>query len=404
MNSAINPVNASKNYERKKMLRIGLVCPYSLTIPGGVQSQVLGLARELRRMGHEARVLGPCDGPPPEPFVTPLGNSLPTAANGSTAPLAPDPAAALRTIRAINDEAFDILHLHEPIAPGPTQTALLLRLAPMIGTFHAAGDIAWYGRINKGVNWLASHLDVRVAVSPQARELANRYMGGEYEILFNGIESELYARPNISRSAEKIVFFCGRYEPRKGLAELLEAFTKLADDVKLWIASDGEGIAALKQKYAHDDRISWLGRITDEDKIDRLAQCSVFCAPSLHSESFGIVVLEAMASGTPVVASSLEGYRNVGTHDVNAWLVEPGDIAELAEGLTRVLSDQKLAKKLSDGGLIRASELAMSRLAEIYVEMYHAVLEREQFSPNHHPKNRVVRLFSDRVLRKNPAL
>lgn len=384
------------------MLRIGLVCPYSLTIPGGVQAQVLGLARELRRMGHEARVLGPCDGPPPEPFVTPLGNSLPTAANGSTAPLAPDPSAALRTVRAINDEDFDILHLHEPIAPGPPMTALLLRLAPMVGTFHAAGDIAWYGRINKGVNWLASHLDVRVAVSAQARELAHRYLGGEYEILFNGIESEMYARPNIKRNEGKIIFFCGRHEPRKGLAELLAAFAKLEGDTKLWIASDGDGISLLKAKYAHDTRISWLGRITDEDKINRLAQCSVFCAPSLHSESFGIVVLEAMASGAPVVASSLEGYRNVGTHDVNSWLVEPGDINELAEGLARVLSDKILARKLSDGGLIRAGELSMRRLAEIYIDMYHTVLEREQYDPDHHPKSRIVRLFSDRVLRKNP--
>jgi len=403
VNSAddLNQVKSSR-YTRKKMLRIGLVCPYSLTIPGGVQAQVLGLARELRRMGHEARVLGPCDGPPPEPFVTPLGNSLPTAANGSTAPLAPDPSAALRTVRAINDEDFDILHLHEPIAPGPPMTALLLRLAPMVGTFHAAGDIAWYGRINKGVNWLASHLDVRVAVSAQARELAHRYLGGEYEILFNGIESEMYARPNIKRNEGKIIFFCGRYEPRKGLAELLAAFAKLEDDTKLWIASDGDGISLLKAKYSHDTRISWLGRITDEDKINRLAQCSVFCAPSLHSESFGIVVLEAMASGAPVVASSLEGYRNVGTHDVNSWLVEPGDINELAEGLARVLSDKILARKLSDGGLIRAGELSMHRLVEIYIDMYHTVLEREQYDPDHHPKSRIVRLFSDRVLRKNP--
>ena len=108
-----------------RMLRIGLVCPYSLTVPGGVQAQVLGLARELRRQGHEARVLGPCDGPPPEAFVTPLGNSLPTAANGSIAPLAPDASAALRTIRALNDEAFDVIHVHEPLAPGPTMTAVI---------------------------------------------------------------------------------------------------------------------------------------------------------------------------------------------------------------------------------------------------------------------------------------
>src|SRR4029079_12419912 len=107
-------------------LRIGLVCPYSLSLPGGVQSQVLGLARELRRQGHETRVLGPCDGPPPEAFVTPLGNSLPTAANGSIAPLAPDASAALRTIRALNDEAFDVVHVHEPLARGPHVAAVRL--------------------------------------------------------------------------------------------------------------------------------------------------------------------------------------------------------------------------------------------------------------------------------------
>ena len=121
-----------------------MVSPYSVSVPGGVQAQVLGLARELRRIGHEVRVLAPCDGPPPEPFVTPLGNSLPTAANGSVAPLAPDPSAAMRTIRALNDEAFDVIHLHEPIVPGPTVTALLLKLAPTVGTFHAAGDSTSY--------------------------------------------------------------------------------------------------------------------------------------------------------------------------------------------------------------------------------------------------------------------
>ncbi len=388
------------SYVRKKMLRIGLISPYSLTIPGGVQAQVLGLARELRKMGHEARVLGPCDGPPPEPFVTPLGNSLPTAANGSIVPLAPDPSAALRTIRAINDEAFDVLHLHEPIAPGPTVTALLLRLAPMIGTFHAAGDIAWYGRLSKGVNWIADFLDARIAVSPQAQELAYRYLGGEYEILFNGIENDLYSRSEIVRGESKSVFFCGRYEPRKGLATLLEAFEKLADDIELWVASDGDGISELKAKYAHDNRILWLGRITDTEKIDRLARCSVFCAPSLHSESFGIVVLEAMASGAPVVASALEGYRNVATHDVNGWLIQPGDVAGLAEGLAKIIDDKKLAERLRQGGLERAKELSMRRLAEIYVEIYHKVLERESFNPDLPPKSRVVRMFADRVLRR----
>ena len=111
-------------------MRIGIVSPYSLTVPGGVQAQVLGLARELRRRGHEARVLGPCDGPPPESFITPLGDSLPLSANGSVAPIAPDPAAALRTLRVLHDEQFDVIHLHEPLAPGPTSTALMVHRAP----------------------------------------------------------------------------------------------------------------------------------------------------------------------------------------------------------------------------------------------------------------------------------
>jgi len=109
------------------MVRIGIISPYSLTIPGGVQQQVMGLARELRAMGHETRVLGPCDGPPPASFVSPLGNSLPTAANGSIAPIAPDPSAQFRLIRLLRDEEFDVLHVHEPLAPGVTETALFLR-------------------------------------------------------------------------------------------------------------------------------------------------------------------------------------------------------------------------------------------------------------------------------------
>src|SRR4051794_34653934 len=125
-------------------VRIGIISPYSLTLPGGVQGQILGLGRTLRGMGHDVRVLGPCDGPPPDAGVTPLGNSVPTAANGSVAPIAPDPSAQLRTIRALRDEAFDVLHLHEPFAPGPCWTAMLLGHTPMVGTFHRAGESVGY--------------------------------------------------------------------------------------------------------------------------------------------------------------------------------------------------------------------------------------------------------------------
>ena len=322
------------------MLRIGMLCPYSLSLPGGVQMQVLGLARELRSMGHEVRVLGPCDGAPPEPFVTPLGKSLPTAANGSVAPIAPDPSAALRTIRALNDEAFDVLHLHEPIAPGITMTALMLRLAPTVGTFHAAGDSASYKYVNKPSRWLASRIDIRVAVSKDAELLASRYLGGSYEILGNGIEINRYVKEAMSvdkyaKAKTPTIFFCGRHEPRKGLDVLLRAMQFLPSDVELWIASDGSDTEKLKREWAHDQRVKWLGRINDDEKIRRMQEATVFCAPSLHGESFGVVLLEAMAAGTPVVASNIAGYQNVATHDVDALLVEPSDERSLASALDR---------------------------------------------------------------------
>ena len=121
-----------------------MICPYSLAVWGGVQSQVLGLARSLRSKGVATQVLAPCDGPPPEPWVTPLGDSIPYAQNGSFAPLAPDPPAQLRLLGAIWDERFDALHLHEPLAPGPTLTAVLVKPVPLLGTFHAAGSIGVY--------------------------------------------------------------------------------------------------------------------------------------------------------------------------------------------------------------------------------------------------------------------
>jgi len=389
---------------RDAMLRIAMVSPYSLTIPGGVQHQVLGLAREMRRMGHEVRVLGPCDGPPPEAFVTPLGNSLPTAANGSTVPLAPDPSAALRTLRALNDEAFDILHLHEPMAPGPTVAALMLRIAPMVGTFHASGEVAWYRRVKKGVEWLGTHLDHRVAVSPSAREMAERHIGGTFEILYNGIDVETYRRPQVRRESTPTIFFCGRQEPRKGLETLLDAFLLLPSHYRLWVASDGPRIDELRSRYSREPnvaaRIEWLGQIPERDKLDRLARCSVFSAPSLHGESFGLVLLEAMAARTPVVASDIDGYRNVVTNDVNGILVPAGDAAALSQALTAVTTDTKLAQRLVLGGDERAEQMSMHKLASRYIEIYRDVLIAEAEERIHIEPSAFVRYFEDRLLRR----
>lgn len=382
------------------MLRIAMVCPYSVTVPGGVQSQVLGLSRELRRMGHEVRVLAPCDGPPPEPFVTPLGNSLPTAANGSVAPVAPDPSAALRTMRALNDEAFDVIHLHEPIVPGPTATALLLKIAPTVGTFHAAGDSSSYRLLNRSARWAADHLTTRVAVSEAARELAHRYLGGEYRMLFNGIETDRYRRRHVSRETNKTILFCGRYEPRKGLEVLLDAMSHLPLDVTLWVASEGSGLDLLERRHAHDSRIHWLGRVTDDEKIDRMNRATAFCAPSLRGESFGIVLLEAMAAGAALVASDIDGYRQVATAEFDSLLVEPADPVGLAKALSTVLNDVSRRDELITNGFESAESFSMARLAREYESIYQTLLEAEERREIHISPSRLLRSFNNRLLRR----
>ncbi len=356
-------------------MRIGLISPYSLTLPGGVQGQVLGLARALRAKGVDVRVLGPCDGPPPDAGVTPLGASVPTAANGSVAPIAPDPAAQLRTIRALRDESFDLLHLHEPLVPGPTATALFLKPAPTVGTFHAAGESAGYRWMRPLVRWGAKRLEVRCAVSEDARRMAVEALGGEYRLVFNGVEVEPFATAEPWPTAGQTIFFCGRHEPRKGLAVLLDALPLLPADVHLWIAGDGPETEELQRAWGGDPRIEWLGTISDAEKASRLRAADVFCAPSLRGESFGIVLLEAMAAGTPIVATDLPGYANVARAGRDALLVAPGDSAALAQAVLRVLAEDDLARGLARSGIERAGGFSMDHLADVYLEVYGDALE-----------------------------
>jgi len=354
-------------------VRVGLVCPYSLTIPGGVQGQVLGLARELRNLGHDARVLAPCDGPPPDAGTTPLGRSIPFASNGSVAPLAPDVSCALRTIRARRDEQFEVLHRHEPLCPGPTTTALLLRDAPMLGTFHRSGPSSAYAALRPLVRWGANRLALRCAVSLEAQKTAADALGGDYELLFNGIEIERFAKATPTPTDGPTIVFVGRHEERKGLGVLLEALRSLPADVRVWVGGEGPQTAALREQYGGDQRISWLGRVSDDEKASLLAGADVFCAPSLHGESFGVVLLEAMAAGTPIVASDLDGYRLVARNGADAVLVPPGEPAALAAALQQVLSDGAEARRLVASGDARAAEFSMTNLAEAYLDRYQRI-------------------------------
>ena len=351
-------------------MRVGMICPYSLTVPGGVQNQVLGLARALRDQGVDIRVLGPCDGPPPDAGVTPLGNSLPTAANGSIAPIAPDPSAQLRVIRALRDEEFDLLHIHEPMVPGPTMTALFLKQTPVVATFHRSGDSRSYQYLNRWVRWLRRRIEVCVAVSEEAASSVQSQLGGSYEVLFNGVEVDRYRSHETRREERPTVLFIGRHEPRKGLAVLLGAMRDLPPDVVLWVASDGPDTDRLRSEVAGDPRIQWLGVLSEQEKVDRMLRASAFCAPSLSGESFGVVLLEAMAARLPVVASDLAGYRTVATHGRDALLAPAGDPSALAAALDKVLFDENVAASLNSAGAARAESYAMRHLAARYLTLY----------------------------------
>ena len=351
-------------------MRVGLVCPYSLTLPGGVQGQVLGLGQALRDLGVDARVLGPCDGPPPDTFVTPLGNSIPQPANGSMAAIAPDISAALRTIRALRDEQFDVVHLHEPLAPGPTQTALVFSDRPLVGTFHRAGESAWYRALRRLGRWGAGHLTVRAAVSEEAVAAVSRTFGGTYELVWNGIDVSRYRDAEAWPTDGPTVLFVGRHEPRKGLAVLIEAFRRLPPDVRLWIASEGPETARLRQATGDDGRIEWLGLIGEQEKIRRIRGADVLCAPSLHGESFGVILLEGMAAGTPVVASDLVGYRNVARPDVDAILTPPGDPEALAAALEVALAGGPDVDRLVASAELRAASFSLESLAKRYLDIY----------------------------------
>lgn len=356
-------------------MRVGIVSPYSLSVPGGVQGQIMGLARALRVAGHDVRVLGPCDGPPPDAGVTPLGASLPTATNGSVAPIAPDVSAQLRTIRALRDEDFDVVHLHEPLCPGPTQTALLFKTAPLVGTFHAAGSALAYKWFKPAVRRLARRLEVRCAVSLEARDAAAEALGGTYELVYNALDVDEFATAEPWPTTGPTVLFLGRHEQRKGLGVLLEAFADLPGDTRLWVAGEGPQTAGLQARHT-DERIEWLGRISDAERASRMAGADVFCAPSLHGESFGIVLLEAMAARTAVVASDISGYAKVTRDGADAALVAPGDPAALAGALSAILGDPARRNQLVAAGSARVAEFSMARLAEVYAGLYATAIER----------------------------
>jgi phosphatidyl-myo-inositol alpha-mannosyltransferase len=360
----------------RDVLRVAITCPYSLSVFGGVQLQVLGLARALRALGADARVLAPTDGPPPEPGITSLGPTVRFPSNGSIAPIHSTKATAARTLEALRGFGPDVVHLHEPLSPGANHATLVGTDLPAVGTFHAAhpGRNAWYDAFRLPLRKMVDRLDVRTAVSEEAQRNVEAF-GGSCEILPNGVDVDAFASADPWPTTRPAVCFVGRHEPRKGLGVLLEAFARMEREAVLWVAGEGPQTAELQAKGVAN--VEWLGPVSEGDKARRLRGATVMCFPSIEGESFGVVLLEALAAGAPVVASDLTGYRHVARAEREALLVPPDDAVALRAGLISLLDDPDRRAALGRAGAARAAQFSMTHLASQFLERYeHAIRRR----------------------------
>lgn len=349
-------------------MRIALLCPYSLSVPGGVQGQVLAIAQELNRQGHETTILAPADktfsvvGPR---FVC-LGPTVKVHANGSVAPVALGPRATAIALRDLRVNAYDVLHIHEPFALGAGYACLLFAQVPMVATFHRSGRSAFYELLAPITRRMANRLRVRCGVSEEAIATASEALGGTYELIPNGVDVQRFAGADPWPKEAPTVMFVGRHEHRKGLEVLLEAFTEVSGAV-LWVAGLGPDTEELKNRYARYESIVWLGPIGDAELARRLRAADVACFPSLGGESFGVVLLEAMAARCVLVASDIPAYRSVA-----------GGVAEFfppadSKCLARVLGDA--LHSAGDASVGRGIEVADSYSISSVTGRYLAVYE-----------------------------
>ncbi len=374
-------------------MRVGLVSPYSWTVPGGVNHHVEHLAEELDARGHESWIIAPVGAITParrhvdsrrqrftERFI-PMGNAIPIPTNGSTAYLNFSPQLATRMDRAIRYSRFDVLHVHEPCTPAVAMLAVAMAASPVVGTFHAALEASLLydqGRLVAAA--VMRRLDVRVAVSEAARSFPQSRFPGPFRIIPNGVPVERYAPAIGAAKVPGRVLFVGRAEPRKGLGVLLQAFTLLRRRVPhatlvVAGATRGQVLETERNGIPTDlGGVEALGWVEDHEKVEQLGEAEVLCAPSLAAESFGIVLAEGMAAGVPVVASDLPGYRAVLRNGEAGRLSPPGDPAALAEALYEVLQDAEERRRLAAAGIAAAADLSWARITDRIEEAYEDAL------------------------------
>lgn len=400
-------------------MRVALVSPYSWTYPGGVARHIEALAGELHRQGHEAHVLAPFDPPDrlaarmhrgawpqdrtqPE-WLVPLGRTVGIPANGGVSNLAGSPAAIRRLRQALDTGGYDVVHLHEPHAPLlGWDTLFSCEAAPMVGTFHcySTNSLTNGGGVAAGARRRLNRLTERIAVSDAAAWTGQRYYGGRYRVIPNGVAlpaaSELAPRAADERPAGELrIAFVGQAVERKGLPLLLRAFDALREQLPVELVVIGP-LEDEVRRLTMDELpagVRILGRVDDEVKNRELAACDVLCAPSLGGESFGMVLTEAFAQGVPVVASDIVGYRDVVSDGRDGVLVPPGDALALAHALRELALRPERLRRMSEVARKSAQRYAWSRVAERVIGVY----EDAQHAPQ--PETRLDRYAVRRGLK-----
>ncbi|MFC5994039.1 glycosyltransferase family 4 protein [Pseudonocardia hispaniensis] len=373
-------------------MRIGIVCPYSLDVAGGVQRHVVDLARTLQARGHVVEVLAPAEEDRDLPaFVTPAGRSLGVPYNGSVARVRFGPVAYARVRRWLAEHTFDVLHLHEPTTFSISVLALLAAEGPIVATFHTSTErsralLAFGGVLRP----LMEKVTARIAVSPLARRVQVEHLGGDAVEIPNGVDVRRLAHgpllPGYPRADGDTVGFLGRFdEPRKGMPVLLDALRPLvAQRAGLRLLVVGRGDADALRRQAGPElagRIDVLGAVDEATKAAALRSMSVYCAPNLGGESFGMVLTEAMAAGAPVLASDLDAFRRVlgrsegaGAGTLAGVLVPPGDVRGFTAALAALLDDPSRRAELTAAGRHRAAEYDWPVVAEAVLRVYRAAM------------------------------
>ena len=372
-------------------MRIALLSPYSWTYPGGVTRHIEALAENFIERGHEVRVLAPYDQPGrfttalhrgarPQSLAAPdylvsLGRTVGLHANGAVSNVSVTPHGLAVAQRELRTGRYDVVHIHEPLAPvAPYIVTDWLRL-PLVGTFHTYNE----NRISNGLaaaigaRRMLNHLHVRIAVSEAAAWTARRFFGGRYRIIPNGVHFDPVraaasaARPQGDRLR---IVFVGQAVERKGLPLLLRAFEALRDHIPCELTVIGPSREELAPLMLDSRQVRVLGKVDDRTKLEELEHADVLCAPSLRGESFGMVLTEAFAAGTPVVASDIAGYRDVVQHNVNGVLVPAGDAQALAEALRDLHEEPERRLEMARAAARAVDRFAWPRVAGEVLDAY----------------------------------